>query len=305
MSDVFDSFDAEAFGLPTKESMPDEVDTGTAVPDALADDIDDYAEHAERRDAHLTQDDADPDADSLPEQEEPTQRGDKTVPLGALQEERNLRKQAQDRERELQEQVAQLQAFQQQVQAYLAQQQQVQIPIFEDDPQGHVEAVQAQMQQQLQAVQQQVALQQFSQQLQQEFTAAAPTIIASEAAIAEEVGQDNYHRAFVHVHQNVQARLQQMYPGANAEQLAMAEKIATVAFVRDCQAQGLDPATHIYNKAMEFGFVPSGQRVPNQKRKAPPTSLSTVPAAGRAPDQRGRLTAKDIASMPQDEPGTT
>ncbi|WOB56569.1 MULTISPECIES: hypothetical protein [Pseudomonas] len=278
-----------------------------AVPDALADDIDAYSEDSERRYGHLAEGIDDPDAE--PEQEEPTQRGDKTVPLGALQEERNLRKQSQDRERELQAQVAQLQAFQAQVQQFLQQAQQSAqeqaIPDFAEDPEGHLNArlqqiERAQLQQQ-QSAQQQAQLQQFGQQLQQEVTAIAPTVTASEDALRAEVGGEAYDAAYQRVHQYVQAELAQRYPGANPAMIAQLEQVAGIAFVQQCQQMGIDPARHIYEKAQALGFVPSGQRVPNQQRKAPPTSLSTVPAAGRAPDQRGRLTAKDIASMPQDQ----
>ncbi len=280
--------------------VPDDAGYDQPVSDALASDIEAFDEHAERRDAHLADDDADPDAEQLDDPVEPTGK-ERRVPLGALQEERALRKQAQEQAQQLQAQIAQFQQQQALVQQYLAQQQQVQIPNFEDDPQGHVEAVQAQMQQQLQAVQQQVHQQQTLAHVQAEATAVAPVAAQAEAAMAVEVGQENYAAAFEHVRQHVQQELMQRFPGASPQDLATVETAAGIQFVRQCQQMGIDPARHIYEKAQALGFAPPGQRVPGQQRKAPPTSLSNIPAAGRAPDQRGRLSAADIASMPQDE----
>ncbi|WP_060494458.1 hypothetical protein [Pseudomonas sp. NBRC 111140] len=272
--------------------MPD-IDMDHPVADSLADDVERYAEHAERRDQHLAED-ADPDAvrDAAPQRQAPSVDQQHQAELRAMAEQLTA----------LHQQNVQLQQHQLQVQQFLAQQQQAQIPNFEDDPQGHVEAVQAQMQQQLQAVQQQVQAQQYEAQLRGEMAAAAPDVTASENAMREEVGGEAYDAAYQHVHQYAQAELARMYPGANPAMLAQLEQVAGVAFVQQCRQQGIDPARHIYEKAQALGFAP-GQRVPggDQPRKAPNTSLSTVPAAGRAPDQRGRLTAKDVASMSNDE----
>ena len=281
--------------------VPDDAGYDQPVSDALASDIEAFDEHAERRDAHLG-DDADPDAE--PEQE--ATPAPKHVPLGALQEERNLRKQAQDRERELQAQVQQLQAYQQQVQAFLAQQQatqQAQIPNFEDDPEGHLNArlqqiERAQLQQQ-QAAQQQVQQQQFAAQLQSDVAQISPHVLSQEQAFADE--HPDYREAIDHLDRVVGERIAQQYPGVPPEFHRSIKAAATLEFARDCVARGINPAELAYSKAREFGFTPPGQRVPGQQRKAAPTSLSNIPAAGRAPDQTGKLTARDIASMPQED----
>ncbi|WP_182375308.1 hypothetical protein [Pseudomonas putida] len=302
----FGAFAAEQTGT---SGISDDAGYDQAVPDALANDVDDYDRQAEIRDAHLA-DDADPDD---AEQVDPTSLKNKSVPLGALQEERMRRKEAQEAAAQLQQQFAALQQQQAQQQAaiqqYLQQQAQAQleaeIPDFESDPQGHVEAVKAQMQRELQGMQQQLQAQQqtaqFAQQLQSDMAVIAPTVTASEDAMREEVGAEAYDAAYQHVHQYAQAEIARMYPGATPALLAQLEGVASIAFVQQCQAQGIDPARHIFEKAQRLGFTQPGRRVPAQERRAAPTSLSTIPAAGRAPDQRGRLTAKDIATMPQDE----
>lgn len=288
-------FDVAAFAAESTGTagISDDAGLDQVVPDALANDVEDYDRQTEHRDAHLTQDDTE-----LDDQE--GQQPAKSVPLGALQEERNLRKQLQTELEAHRHQVQQLQAYQQQVQAFLAQQQQAQIPNFEDDPQGHVEAVKQQFANELGQMRQQMELQRFGQQLESDVAAVAPTVIASEEALREEVGGETYDAAYQHVHAHVQQELAQRYPGANPAMLAQLEQVAGVAFVQQCRQQGIDPARHIFEKAQALGFNP-GQRVPSQPRRSPPTSLSTIPAAGRAPDQRGKLTAKDIASMPQED----
>lgn len=290
--DILADFAAQASG---SAGVPDDADYTTAVPDALANDVDDYDRQAAIRDQHLT-DDA--------EQVDPSGLKSKHVPLGALQEERMRRKEAQDQAAQLQQQLGQLQAYQQQVQAFLAQQQQAQleaqIPAFEDDPEGHLNAVKAHMANELGQVRQQLQAQQYEQQARAEMAALAPSVTASEAAMCEEIGEDGYRGAYEFMQQRAHEQLVQTFPGATPQQLAQMRDVAGVLLAKQCQLQGVDVARYIVEKAQALGFNP-GHRVPGQERKAPPTSLSNIPAAGRAPDQRGRLTARDIATMPQDE----
>ncbi|MFF5867256.1 hypothetical protein [Pseudomonas sp. NPDC012596] len=304
MSD--ETFDVAAFAAQATGTtgISDDAGLDQVVPDRLADDLDAYADHAQQRDQHLADDDDPDDA----EQVDPTGLKNKSVPLGALQEERMRRKEAQDQAAQLQQQLGQLQAYQQQVQAFLAQQQQAQleaqIPAFEDDPEGHLNAVKAQMANELGQMRNQLETQQrvaqFSAQLQQEVTAMAPAISSAEDEMRAEVGS-HYDEACEHVNRLAMERMRQLHPYADPQALEQTKNAAVIQFMRDHVSRGESPARTIWNLAQQLGFVPSGQRVPGQERKAPPTSLSTVPAAGRAPDQRGRLTAKDIASMPQDE----
>lgn len=273
-----------------------------AVPDALADDVDAYDEFAERRDAHLAvQPDDQQDAVEDEAQEDPPTNG-KRVPLAALQQERAQRQQLQMELEQHRLQVAQLQAYQQQVQQFLAQQQaaqhQAQIPAFEDDPQGHVEAVKQQFADELGAMRQQLQSQQIAAQVHADASVIAPGVHQAETDFAAQVGVENYASAFDHVRLNVQQQLMQRFPGASPQELATVEVAASIAFARQCQAEGSNPAQKIWERAQALGFNP-GQRVPNAQRRQPPTSLSNIPAGGRAPDEKGRITGADIAAMSQ------
>lgn len=299
--DILADFAAQATGT---SGISDDAGYDQAVPDALANDVDDYDRQAAIRDQHLADDD-DPDG---ADQVDPTGLKNKSVPLGALQEERMRRKEAQDQAAQLQQQFAALQQQQAQQQAaiqqYLQQQAQAQleaqIPAFEDDPEGHLNGIKAQMANELGQMRQQLQAQQYEQQARAEMAALAPSVTASEAAMCEEIGEDGYRGAYEFMQQRAHEQLVQMYPGAAPRQLAQLREVAGVLLAKQCQLQGVDVARYIVEKAQALGFNP-GHRVPGQERKAPPTSLSNIPAAGRAPDQRGRLTAKDIATMPQDE----
>ncbi|WP_020190476.1 hypothetical protein [Pseudomonas putida] len=301
MSD--ETFDVAAFAAQATGTtgISDDAGLDQVVPDRLADDLDAYADHAQQRDQHLTTDDDDPDG---ADQVDPTGLKNKSVPLGALQEERMRRKEAQDQAAQLQQQFAALQQQQAAIQQYLAQQQQArheaQIPSLEDDPVGHLEGVKQQMANELGQMRQQLQAQQYEQQARAEMAALAPSVTASEAAMCEEIGEDGYRGAYEFMQQRAHEQLVQTFPGATPQQLARMRDVAGVLLAKQCQLQGVDVARYIVEKAQALGFNP-GHRVPGQERKAPPTSLSNIPAAGRAPDQRGRLTAKDIATMPQDE----
>jgi len=277
--DVIADFAAESTGT---VGLPDIVDTDSIESDADQD----YAEHAERRDAHLA---VDAESDAEPGRGAAPQRQATAVDQ---QHEAELRAMA--------EQVTALHQQNVQLQQYLAQQQQAQIPSFEDDPVGHVEAVKQQFANELGQMRQQLHQQQVAAQLHQEMTALAPQVANVEAEFAESVGVENYRAAFDHLDAEVNRRLIAQNPGATPDQLAFAKQNALLAFARQCAQRGDNPAQLVYAKAQELGFNP-GHGVPGQQRKAPPTSLSNIPAAGRAPDQRGRLTAKDVAAMSNDE----
>ncbi|WPK03035.1 hypothetical protein R6U79_12555 [Pseudomonas putida] len=298
MSD--ETFDVAAFAAQATGTVgvADDADHSTPVPNALADDLDAYADHAQRqRDAQMAEDAGDPQDET--EQEAPVATDKRTVPLGALHEERSRR---QALEQQLVQQQQQLAQYQQWHQQQLALQQQAATPDFDEDPAGHVAAVKRQMAQQMQGMQQQINHQQMQAHVQSEASAIAPLAQQSEAAFAAEVGQENYAAAFEHVRQHVHQDFLQRFPGISPQDLATVETAAGIQFIKQCQAQGVDPARYVWEHAHQLGFTP-GQRVPGaaQERRSAPTSLSDLPSAGRAPDQRGRLTAKDIATMPQDE----
>ncbi|WP_440090680.1 hypothetical protein [Pseudomonas putida] len=289
-NDILADFAAQATGT---SGISDDAGYDQAVPDALANDVDDYDRQAAIRDQHLAPDDADPD-DRQHQQPAPSADPSRDAEMQVMAQQMVA----------LHQQNQQLQAYQQQVQAFLAQQQQAQleaqIPAFEDDPEGHLNAVKAQMANELGQVRQQLQAQQYEQQARAEMAALAPSVTASEAAMCEEIGEDGYRGAYEFMQQRAHEQLVQMYPGAAPQQLAQLREVAGVLLAKQCQLQGVDVARYIVEKAQALGFNP-GHRVPGQERRAPNTSLSTIPAAGRAPDQRGRLTARDIATMPQDE----
>jgi hypothetical protein len=288
MSDFLDGLAGELTG---SAGMPDAPSNDDALPNELADQVEAFDAHqAERSEGD---DDQGDDHDGRT-------RTPKQVPLGALQEERQRRQQlAADLERERQNNLA-LQAqfnaaLQAQQQALQAQPQQPQIPDFADDPEGHVRALAEQFQQQLADLQQGQQQQQFSDQLRQESAQLGASIAESEASFRQQVGAESYDQAFAAVDQHVQAQIAAMHPGATQDQLAVAKTAASVAFVKQCQHQGINPAEHIWQFAQELGFTP-GQRVPAQVRPKPPTSLGSL-AGASGPDETGKLTADKVANM--------
>ncbi|UPK87347.1 hypothetical protein [Pseudomonas sp. A2] len=297
--------DGLAAELTNSVGVPNDAGPDDAVPNALADEVEEYSAHAEQRDSHLAEQEADQD------DEQPAQSHKQRVPLAAMQEERRARQAAQEQVRLLQEQLAahqaQMQQFQQWQQQLAAQQQQAQqqaeIPAFIDDPEGHVNALRAQFEQRLNDMQgQQQAtvhrqqLEQAAVQVQHELTQLAPQLVAVENEFAAR--HSDYHQAYEHLDRQVDARIAQQYPGASPEQRAFAKQIASLAFLRDCAAKGENPAERLYNKAAELGYQ-TQHRAPSMKRA--PTSLGALPGGGRAPDEQGRLSASQVASMSNED----
>lgn len=296
--------DGLAAELTNSVGVPNDAGPDDAVPNAVADAVEEYSAHAQQRDSHLAEDG---EGEQVDEQVEQQPGHKQRVPLAAMQEERRARQAAQEQVRQLQEQLAahqaQMQQFQQWQQQLAAQQQQAQqqaeIPAFVDDPEGHVNALRAQFEQRLNDMQgQQQAtvhrqqLEQAAVQVQHELTQLAPQLVAVENEFAAR--HSDYHQAYEHLDRQVDARIAQQYPGASPEQRAFAKQIASLAFLRDCAAKGENPAERLYNKAAELGYQ-TQHRAPTMKRA--PTSLSTLPAAGTAPDERGKLTANQVSQM--------
>ncbi|MDD2135653.1 hypothetical protein [Pseudomonas kurunegalensis] len=299
-----DGFDlgAEVIEMTNSAGVPDDVGPGDAVPSALADDVEDYAEHDQRQHGHLAEqagDDVDEQVD-----DQPQGKGQRNVPLGALQEERSKRQQAQAQVAQLQAQMAAQQAQMQQFQQWQAQQQaaqqQAQIPAFEEDPQGHVEARLQQIEQAQQADVQRREFEQASAHVGQQLQHAGPIVAQIEAEFTAQ--HPDYSEAYAHLDQQVTARIQQQYPGATPEQHVFAKNIAMLGFLQHCANTNQNPAQLLYGKAQELGFQ-SQHRTPNPNGvpKKAPTSLSTLPGGGRAPDEQGAISASRIASMSNDE----
>ncbi|BBU44956.1 hypothetical protein PPTS312_28710 [Pseudomonas putida] len=280
--------------------VADDVGPGDAVPSAIADDVEDYAEHDQRQHGHLAEQAEEDDSEQVDDQ--PQGKGQRHVPLGALQEERRARQAAQEQVRQMQAQMAAQQAQMQQFQQWQAQQQaaqqQAQIPTFEEDPQGHVEARLQQIEQAQQADVQRRQFEQASAHVDQQMRQAAPIVMQIEAEFTAQ--HPDYGQAYAHLDREVTALIQQQRPGATPEQHAFAKNIAMLGFIQHCADNNLNPAQLLYNKAQELGYQ-SAHRTPNGQIKQAPTSLSNLPAGGRAPDEQGAISASRIASMSNDE----
>ncbi|MFP3448228.1 hypothetical protein [Pseudomonas sp. SIMBA_067] len=270
------------------------------MPDEIAHEVESYQEHAAQRDEHLSD-------DGQGEDEQQAHNGDKrNVPLGALQSERAKRQQAQAEAEQLrhqlaahQQQLAQFQAWQQQV---AAQQQPAEIPAFVDDPEGHVKALTEQFEQRLANMQgqqdQRQMLEQAAAQIQRDAVQVTPFI--NEVEPKFKAAHPDYDDAREFVQANIRQQLAAQYPGATLEQVHDLEKIATIGFLRQCQANGIDPCAHVYQRAQALGFQTQA-RAPAISMKRAPTSLSNLPASGKAPDEQGAMSAKQIASMSNEQ----
>ena len=275
--------------------LPDDPSVDQPLPNHIADQVDDYDRHQVEKDL---------------EPEEPTEedydrhgKSDRKVPYGALHEERTKRQEAQDRARVLeqqlalqQQQLAQFQQYQQQV--ALAQQQEAE-PDPEEDPIAFIRFKEKQLSQQLQNMQQQREYEQAAVQVQHRSQELGQFV--TQAQTAFEAENPEYREAYALVHDTAAATLRQQYPGATDQQIQAAQAVAVFQFLDGCQRTGQNPCELVFQKAQALGFTP-GQRVPSARLpKQAPTSLSTLPASGRAPDQMGRVAARDIAGLSNDE----
>ncbi|KGK24275.1 hypothetical protein [Pseudomonas plecoglossicida] len=274
--------------------LADDVGLDTAVPNALADEVEDYQAMADRRDEHLATDDQQVDDEQVEQQ--PQGKRQQHVPLGALQEERRARQAAQEQVRQMQAQMAAQQAQMQQWQAQQQQaQQQVTVPDFSDDPEGHVKALAQQFEQRLNDMQgqhqQRQELEQVAQQINRDIAQVTPFIAQVEPAFR--AAHPDYDDAREFVQANIRQQIAAANPGATPDQIAGVEAMAQLQFIAQCQANGVDPCAHVYQRAQQLGF----QTQARTPRRSAPTSLSTLPASGKAPDQRGAPSASQIASM--------
>ncbi|BAN54202.1 MULTISPECIES: hypothetical protein [Pseudomonas] len=291
--------DGIAAVLTDSVGIPNDAGPDTPVPEADATAVEEYDAHAQQRDEHLSD-------DGQEDEQGPQGKQQQRVPLGALQEERRARQAAQEQARQLQAQLAQLQAQQDQFRAMqqqlAAQQQAQQIPAFEDDPEGHVAAKFQQIEQhivgQQQAAVQRAQFEQAAAQVGQELQEMAPQVVAIEQEFA--ATHSDYHDAYAHLNAEVDRRIAQQHPHASPAEHAFAKQIALLAFVKDSQAKGLNPAQLIYGKAQELGYQ-AQHRAPAPARRQAPTSLSTLAADGKAPDQRGHLSASQVSNMSNED----
>lgn len=288
--DLSQSWAAELTG---SVGVPDALDENTLVSNDLADDVETFESYARDRDERLGLDALDDDRQDS-EQETvddqlPAERPRKQVPLGALQQERAKRQALQSELEAHRAHLAQLQAQQQQWQQWQAQQQlaaqQAAIPSFEDDPEGHITAKFALLEQAQQAQDHQRRYDAQLRFVEQEMAAAAPEVMRVEQEFAEQ--HIDYPQAAEFLNAELDARVRQQHPGATEAAHALAKKLAILAFAKDCQAKGLNPAQLIYNKSVELGYQ-ANHRVP-------------ATAAKRVPGGSGGISAQRLGEMSDEE----
>jgi hypothetical protein len=301
----FDIAQSMAAELTDSVGVPDAVDDGEALPDRVADAVEEFDQHIAEKDLRVSNDVEDTEA---AEQERESQRGKRTVPLAALQEERTKRQELQQQLIERQQQLELMQQQQLQWQQYQQQLQQQAaidaIPAFEDDPQGHIEGVKHQFQQELENLRQGQAQQQAVADFQRDVATIVPIVAQAENAFRE--ANPDYDQAFDYVRQHAEQNMRAQHPGASESDMQMLRRAVAVQFNRECLQRGINPAEHIYGRAQELGFTP-GRRVPTSQGyqvsapKTPNTSLSNLSGSPRAPDERGKLTAAHINDMSDSE----
>ncbi|MCW2267591.1 hypothetical protein [Pseudomonas sp. JUb96] len=202
---------------------------------------------------------------------QPTGRSNKQVPLGALQEERSKRRALQAELDQHRQQLAQLQQMQEQLQAL---QQQAAIPQFEEDPQAHIDARFQQLERHQAA---EARRRQFNERIDhvnREMSATAPEVVRAEEEFAAQHG--DYAEAAAFLDAEVNARVRQAHPGASESDHVLAKKFAILAFAKDCQAKGLNPARLIYAKAQELGFQSRQGVPPATKQRGPQVSAGRL-----------------------------
>lgn len=264
-------------------------DGGQPVPDDLASDVEDYDAHQDQKHGEH-----------------------RRVPLAALQQERTRRQELQQQlAAQQQQQLAmqqQLAAFQQHIQAQQQQAQQAAeeaaIPAFNEDPEGHINALRKQFTEALQGMQhQQVAQVQAQQQvvqLRQQISHVAASVAEGEAAFAAQ--HPGYEQDFALVHQDVTNQLRARYPQATPQQLQEAQVIATAQFVDQCNRSGISPFEHVVARARQLrgNTAPAQHQAPRvaqpQPGIRPPTSLSNL-AGAVTNEGSADFSLENVASM--------
>lgn len=303
--------DGLAAHLTDSVGVPNDAGPDDAVPNALADDIEGYAEHDQRQHGHLAEDGEGEQVDEQLGDGDDNQRKQR-VPLEALRKERAARQAAQAETEQLRQQLAahqaqmqQFQQWQQQLAAQQQAQQQAEIPAFVDDPEGHINALKAQFEQRLNDMQgQQQAtvhrqqLEQAAVQVQRDAQEVEPFVRQLEPKFR--AAHPDYDDAREFVHANIRSQLAVQYPGATLAEIQGLENVATVGFLRHCQANGIDPCAYVYQRAQALGYQ-TQHRAPATLPRRPPTSLGALPGGGRAPDEQGRLSASQVASLSNEQ----
>lgn len=226
----------------------------------------------------------------------------RVVPLAALHEERQRRKELAANLENLRQEQARRDAVIEQRLAALAQtRQQEQVPSFEENPAAHLMHGQQQTQQSLQQVQQALATWQRQQHEAQMFQALTERVQSHEAAFAQQT--PDYIDAVAHLRSQIAAEIQA--DGADPEAAALeADKRIKVFAYQRAQA-GVNPAQAAYAIAKARGYTPkaaqvaqpTGEQVIKSQQKV--ASAAKTLGTGGAPS--GKITAEALASMSDEE----
>jgi hypothetical protein len=306
-------------GVPSDQDMRGTVDDNNAESDAGSQDIPQGAlELIEKPGAG----DLDVSGDGDDDDSANPKGRKQLVPLGALQEERNKRQ-------ELQQQVQEQQRAQQQLADRLTRLLEAQqlaqnpppepevIPDFDEDPRGHVEGLKRQFSQQLEEMRQFMSGQQQTNQQAQFFQQIQSRVAVDEQTYRQVAPDYDQAAKFFNDRKLAEYGALGLDPVAARQQLAKdVLGIAQIAY-----QQGKNPAELLHGLAKAFGHVAKPGDAPGAQppadngwyppnvgggnggqsgapaAKQPNTSLSSLEGAARAPDEKGKLTALQVAEM--------
>jgi hypothetical protein len=249
-------------------SVSEDATTDDALPADLANEVEEYESLMAERYGHETDD------------------GQKPVQATAQQQAQQPDPQAAELERLRQENAVRQQQFAMAQQQLAAQQQQALIDSIPDkdlDPVGHMEAVLAIQNAQIQDMQRREAMQQQVAQAQQEMAREAADLKSFAEPLEQEfqIEHPDYPEAFDYLTRSLADRMQQMHPHASPQEIQAVQKLATRSFLQDCRSQGRNPSAEAYAKAQELGYLPGrkevAKRVPN---KAPAKAMTADDITG-------------------------
>lgn len=245
--------------------------------------------------------DAPPEPNTESSVEPPAPKRDQKVPLGALHEERTKR---QERELELKQERDNNRDLQRQLAQYMIQQQQIQQPpppapeappAFEEDPVAAFNYLQQQLLDSRKQMQDYLQGNQQQQQAQQQHVQLAQSVSAQEAEYTKTV--PDYPVAADYFYQRKVAEYTAFLGDPAAAQAQVARDYQGVAL--RAQQTGKNPAQLMYDMAKAMGYAPGAPKPggQQQQRREPPTSLSNLGGAPKAPDEAGTVGVSDISNM--------
>lgn len=222
----------------------------------------------------------------------PAEPRDGLVPIGALTEERARRRELQEQNQQMQSRLNELLLRMSQ-----PQQQQPQVPAFEENPAEHLRAMQQQYEQQLMDLRNQVTGHNQRTQAVDQHTQFVNLVASREAEFASRT--PDYHAATAFVQQRKMSEYKAI--GLSETEARQALSRDTMSVAQIALQRGQNPAEVMYGLARTLGFAaPVQPAVQGQQRPAAPSSLQT---AGGAPgaDTAGQPTPEALAQMSDSE----